>query len=32
MTLLLVLLGYTWPEVMSQDGGLQNRKYIHLIL
>ena len=29
MALLLVLLGYTVPELMNQDGGRQNRKYIH---
>ena len=29
MALLLVLLGYTVPELMNQDGGRQNRMYIH---
>ena len=29
MALLLVLLGYTLPDFMNQDGGRQNRKYIH---
>ena len=29
MALLLVLIGYTLPELMNQDGGRQNLKYIH---
>ena len=29
IVLLLVLLGYPLPELMNQDGGRQNRKYIH---
>ena len=29
MALLLVLLVYTLPELMNQDGGRQNRKCIH---